>query len=104
MELKLLSKELQHELESIGYTTLNIIKQSDLSIILCRSLLLKFKKYVVKNKFTNVNSEIEFFKQIKQVPLSSLIYFSELRSFETQFPRGNKVTQKKIINSLCINK
>lgn len=98
MELKLLSKELQNELESIGYTTLNIIKQSDLSIILCRNLLLKFKKYVIKNKFTNISTEIEFFKQTKQVPLSNLIYFSELRSFETQFPRGNKGIQKKTIN------
>ncbi len=98
MEFYLLSKELQNELDSIGYTTLNIIKQSNLSIILCRNLLLKFKKHVVKNKFTTVNSEILFFKQTKQVPLSNLIYFSELRSFETQFPRGNLEVQKKVIN------
>ncbi|MCF6347039.1 MAG: RteC domain-containing protein [Flavobacteriaceae bacterium] len=98
MELALFSKELQNELDSIQHTTLNTIKQSDLSIILCRNLLLKFKKYVVRNKFTNVNSEIEFFKQIKQIPFSNLVYFSELRSFETQFPRGNLEEQKKTIN------
>jgi len=98
MELKSLSKELQNELDCIGHTTLNIIKQSDLSIILCRNLLYKFKKHVVKNKFENVDSEIVFFKQIKQVPLSNLIYFSELRSFETRFPRGNNGVQKKFIN------
>lgn len=98
MELELLSKELQNELNSIQQTTLNIIKQSDLSIILCRNLLLKFKKYVIKNKFSSVNSEIAFFKQTKQVPLSNLIYFSELRSFETQFPRCNKDAQKKVIH------
>jgi len=98
MELKLLSKELQNELDCIGHTTLNIIKQSDLSIILCRNLLYKFKKHVVKNEFTNVDSEIIFFKEIKQVPLSNLIYFSELRSFETRFPRGNNEVQKKFIN------
>ncbi len=97
MELELLSKELQNELDCIGQTTLNIIKQSDLSIILCRNLLSKFKKYVLKNKFTNVNSEIVFFRQIKQVPLSNLIYFFELRSFETQFPRGNIEIRKKVI-------
>ncbi len=96
MELKILSKELQNELESIQHTTLNIIKQSDLSIILCRNLLSKFKKYILKNKFINVNSEIVFFRQIKQVPLSNLIYFFELKSFEAQFPRGNIEIQKKI--------
>lgn len=98
MKLELLSKELQDELESIRQTTLNRIKQSDLSIILCRNLLYKFKKYVVKNEFSDINSEIAFFKQIKQVPLSNLIYFSEVRSFETQFPRGNKGAQKMTIN------
>ncbi len=98
MELALFSKELQNELDSIQHTALNIIKQSDLSIILCRNLLLKFKKYIVKNKFASVNSEIEFFKQIKQIPFSNLVYFSELRSFETQFPRGNLEAQKKTIN------
>jgi hypothetical protein len=41
--------------------------------------------------------EIEFFKEIKQIPLSNLIYFSDIRSFEAQFPKGNKLIQKQAI-------
>jgi len=85
MEKKLLAKELLNELESIHSTTLDIIKQADLSIVLCRNLLSKFKKMVLTSDCKDQTKEIEFFKEIKQIPLSNLIYFSDIRSFEAQF-------------------
>ncbi len=97
MDLKNLSNELLNELESIQLTILNIVKQSDLSIIQCRNLISKFKKSILKRGFKDVRLEIEFFKEIKQVPLSNLIYYSELRSFEMQYPKGNKTLQKRAI-------
>ncbi|GMN08396.1 RteC domain-containing protein [Croceitalea sp. MTPC5] len=97
MEKKLLTKELLNELESIKSTTLDIIKQADLSIVLCRNLLSKFKRKVLANGFETPTLEIEFFKDTKQVPLTNLIYYSELRSFEAQFPKGNKTVQKQAI-------
>lgn len=97
MEKKLLAKELLNELESIHSTTLDIIKQADLSIVLCRNLLSKFKKMVLTSDCKDQTKEIEFFKEIKQIPLSNLIYFSDIRSFEAQFPKGNKLIQKQAI-------
>ena len=97
METKLLAKGLLNELESIQSTTLDTIKQADLSIVLCRNLLSKFKKYIISERYKDVILEIEFFKETKQIPLSNLIYFSEVRSFETQFPKGNKTLQKQAI-------
>ncbi len=97
MEKKLLAKELLNELESIHSTTLDIIKQADLSIVLCRNLLSKFKKMVLTSDCKDQTKEIEFFKEIKQIPLSNLIYFSDIRSFEAQFPKGNKIIQKQTI-------
>ena len=79
MEKKLLAKELLNELESIHSTTLDIIKQADLSIVLCRNLLSKFKKMVLTSDCKDQTKEIEFFKEIKQIPLSNLIYFSDIR-------------------------
>ena len=97
MKTKLLAKELLNELESIQSITLDTIKQADLSIVLCRNLLSKFKKFVLSERYKDARLEIEFFKQTKQIPLSNLIYFSDLRSFETQFPKGNKTLQKQAI-------
>ena len=97
MEKKLLAKELLNELESIHSTILDIIKQADLSIVLCRNLLSKFKKMVLTSDCKDQTKEIEFFKEIKQIPLSNLIYFSDIRSFEAQFPKGNKLIQKQTI-------
>jgi len=97
MDYKLLSQELLDELESIQLTTLNGIKQADLSIVLCRNLLSKFKRKLVKFDFKDEANEIEFFRETKQIPLSNLVYFSELRSFMTQYPKGNKALQKRTI-------
>ena len=97
MDLENLSKELLNQLDSIQLSTLDVIKQSDLSIVLCRNLISKFNKIIVKKGFGNEALEIEFFKKIKQAPLSNLIYYSELRSFEIQYPKGNTTLKKQAI-------
>lgn len=45
-----------------------------------------------------INDEITFFKEIKQIPLKELIYYSEIHSLETQFPKVGKEYQLKFIN------
>jgi len=97
MEIKLLSQELSVELERIQSITTDILKQSDLSIVLCRNLLSKLKKEILHDIFKNDKEEINFFKQIKQVPLSNLVYFFELKSFEIHFPKGDESSKKKYI-------
>jgi len=97
MHLNQLSEELENELLSIRSTTINVIKQSELSIVLCRNLLSNFKKQIYKNDFKNVTSEISFFKTTKQTPLFNLVYHSELRAIEIQFPKGNQEMQKKYV-------
>ncbi len=92
--LKILSKDLVKELDAIQITTLDIVKQCNLSILLCRDMLIEFKREVAKKQFKDVVTEIEFFKEIKTVPLSNFLFFSDIRSFETRFPKGNKEAQK----------
>ena len=95
MEAKLLSQELAEELERIQSITPDILKQSELSIVLCRKLLSKLKKGISRNTFKNDVEEINFFKKIKQVPLSNLVYFFELKSFEIHFPNGDENSKRK---------
>ena len=98
MDLQLLSQELSEELARIQSITKDVVKRSDLSIVLCRNLLIKFKRYVSKVKFDTPDKEIHFFKHIKQTPLSNLVYFFELKSFEIHYPKGSESSKKKYIN------
>ena len=72
-----------------------MVKRCDLSIVLCRNLLTKMKRYIHKESFSNIESEVYFFKNTKQVPLSKLVYFFELKSFEVNFPKGDDANKKK---------
>ncbi|MEM8846971.1 MAG: RteC domain-containing protein [Bacteroidota bacterium] len=95
MELHLLSQELSEELARIESITKDVVKKSDLSIVLCRNLLTKLKRYISKKKFESPAKEILFFKYTKQVPLSNLVYFFELKSFEIHYPKGDGSTKRK---------
>ncbi|MDC1321735.1 RteC domain-containing protein [bacterium] len=97
MKLKLLSDNLILKLKEIENDSLDIISISNKAIILCRNLLTSYKKYIVKNGFESTQDEIEFFKNTKQPTLTNLIYYSEVRSFEIQFPKVNKDAQKKYV-------
>lgn len=97
MELKLLAQELRKQLESNISTNYDIFEQCNAAIILCRNLLIEFKKAIIEKRFENETAEIEFFKDIKQFPLSNLVYHFELKSFEIYFPKGSERIQRKYI-------
>lgn len=97
MKLKLLSDNLILELKELEKDSQDIISISNKAIILCRNLLTSYKKHIVKNGFECAQDEIEFFKNTKQPTLTNLIYYSEVRSFEMQFPKVNKDAQKKYV-------
>tara|TARA_R110002049_G_scaffold2485_2_gene18201 strand:- start:4082 stop:4918 length:837 start_codon:yes stop_codon:yes gene_type:complete len=97
MEFEEKNNELIKQLEDIKYSSAGIIEHSNKSIIICRNLLSEFKKIIVANEFESIQDEIDFFKRIKQVPFSQLIYYSEVRSFEIQFPKVDRTAQLKFI-------
>ena len=97
MDSELLSYKLLEELEQIKLQSKNILEQSYKSIEVCRNLLSTIKKEVTANKFDSIEAEIHFFKDVKQFPLVHLIYYSEIHSFEIQFPKADKKAQLKFI-------
>jgi len=72
--------------------------RANLSIIHCRKTLSELKKIIQQNAFDSLEHEIEFFRNTKQISSMPLIYYSEVRSFELQFPVANAKTQRKFIN------
>jgi hypothetical protein len=97
MDFKLHNKNLLKKLDDIKYDTQGNIERANQSIIICRNLLNTFKNEIVKQGFKSINEEIHFFKNIKQIPLNQLIYYSEIRSFEIQFPRADINKQRKYV-------
>jgi len=91
-------EKLQKSLKETQVKKPNLLEQSNCCIILCRNLLGKFKKHILKNGFASKPLEIQFFKYIKQIPLRDLIYYSEVRSFELQFPKADVDAQNKYIH------
>ena len=97
MNQLLRATELKEKILEFEQIKTNVIDCANFSISVCRDLLGEFKKEIVFYGFQSVDEEINFFKNIKQIPLKELIYFSEVRSFEIQFPKANAETQRKFI-------
>ena len=98
MEFGTLLNKFKNELNQIQLENPDIIKRTNKSIALCSEVLTVLRKEIVKHGFKDIKTEIDFFKHTKQIPLVPLIYNTEIRSFELQFPNANSVNQKKYIN------
>lgn len=77
----------------------DILNKAYHSIQLCRELLAKFRREVFTNGFKSLEEEVIFFKETKQTPLVQLIYFSEIHSFEIQFPKIDKRVQLSFLEN-----
>ncbi|WP_445731054.1 RteC domain-containing protein [Mariniflexile sp.] len=97
MDFEKHNKELIKKLDDLKYESNGIVDRSNQSIIICRNHLNNYKKEVIKTGFKSIVKEIEFFKRTKQIPLTQLIYYSEIRSFEIQFPKVDTNEQRKYI-------
>ncbi len=87
----------KNSLYKVNNSTNTIESRSQEVILLSRNTLYSLKKGVIKNEFETVVEEILFFKSIKQIPLEQLIFYSEVRSFELQYPKADKLLQQKFI-------
>lgn len=96
---------LEKELSELKQSDLDIKELAHLSTIKCQDLLRTFKKEILEKGFSYQKQEIRFFKKIKQIPMVPLIYFSEIHSFEIQFPKADRKAQQKFIKRKiqCLN-
>jgi len=67
-------------------------------IVLCKKVLVTQRKEILLKGFPSKRAEIYYFKEVKQIPLINLIYYTELRIFEVKFPFGSKKRQKRYIS------
>lgn len=98
MRFELLLQTLDQKLQLIKNQHTDIVKQSSHAILLCREVLSEMQKSIILQGFAKEQDEIHFFKNIKVIPLTELIYFTEIRSLEIQFPKANVQEQKEYVN------
>ncbi|MGY5848622.1 RteC domain-containing protein [Salegentibacter sp. HM20] len=89
------------EIESLIHAEKTEMRKADQGIRLCIKTLWALHKEVNNKGFEDVAEEIEFFKHVKPVPMSYLIYFTEVKTCELSIPKvGNshkiKFLQKEI--------
>ncbi|MFD2562929.1 RteC domain-containing protein [Aquimarina rubra] len=97
LDFEQITNDFKIEVSNIEQNSSSILDCANQIIILARNILSTFKKYIQSNEFKKVEAEIHFFKHTKQIPLTPLIYYSEIRSFELQFPKVNRKTQEKFV-------
>ena len=97
MEFEVLLQELHFDLNQMKRQNIDKIQQANSSILVCRKVLSDMSQSISTTCFINEIDEIHFFKKVKVLPLSQLIYFSEIRSLEIQYPKASRVEQKKYL-------
>lgn len=86
--LKITVEEFDEKLKLIINSDENHLKKATDGIHLCNKTLADMKERVEQNDFETTPDEIDFFKNIKPLPMSYLIYFTELRSCELRKPKA----------------
>jgi len=81
-------EDFKKDVEALNVKKLNPIKHALQGIILCNKALSRLKTWVEKNDFESIPLEIYFFKKLKSVPMSHLIFFTEMRTYELQKPKA----------------
>src|SRR5690554_4403828 len=81
-----LLKEFYGALSEIDSTHQEKLKWAEATNELCRKTLTQMKRRVVKSDFKDVSEEIHFFKNVKSVPMSYLLYSREIADYEIGRP------------------
>jgi hypothetical protein len=96
-----LYKELEDQLQFVYQENENNVRRSELSFKLCKTALDKVRIFILKYKFRTQGEEIKFFREVKPLFYSKLIYHLKVYNIETKKPNGgDKVLKKYLLNEL----
>lgn len=94
-EAEALLEQFNKEIDSLSNKKVNGVKLALEGITICNTTLSDLKTWVDTHDFETIPEEIYFFKEIKAVPMSYLIYYTEMRTCELYQPKAgvqNKVS------------
>lgn len=73
------------------------LKKAGLAIPICNRSLSELQDIIDEEDFESTHVEISFFKNIKVLPMSYLIYFSEVRICELNKPKAGRSYQNRFL-------
>ncbi|TWI18806.1 RteC domain-containing protein [Sphingobacterium siyangense] len=91
--------ELEVQLKDLTYEEDNFIVCYEKAISTILKEIVGLKKYILEKGFMNEQEEILFFKRLKPVLLSKLIYYNTIYKIETKKPFGGDKTIKKYLHN-----
>lgn len=94
MNFLITSKQLGQEIIKIEETSSTRFLAYSRIIKHCREILELYRVNIKTLKFKSVSEEIQFFKEKKQIPLSELIFYINLRSIELETTTPGKYSRK----------
>lgn len=82
-------QEFEGEINSIiNNVEYSYLQKAEMAISFCNNTLSQLQNLVEKEDFETLHLEISFFKYVKVIPMSYLIYFTEIRACEVQKPKA----------------
>ncbi|MFC6861299.1 RteC domain-containing protein [Zunongwangia atlantica 22II14-10F7] len=87
---KTILEKFSEEVKKKQEGTEDYLKRAIEMIQFCREILIDMKSMVDENDFESVPEEIYFFKQVKPLPMSYMIYYTHVRSCELHKPKAGK--------------
>ena len=92
-----ISKDLDEKLIELKSETEHILISSEKAVICCTSALSEMRNVVIQNGFKNELDEIEFFKNIKPMIYSKLLYNTQVFHIESKRPNSSNKVQRKYL-------
>jgi len=97
-KFKAIIENLNEKIYGVESDTIDTLQRTELCIALVKETLESIRTVVLDKGFKNKEDEIEFFKEIKPIIYSKLIYYVKLFGIESKRPRGSGKSQIKYLN------
>lgn len=83
-----LIQDFEKVMDEISQEEVDLLRQAESAIPICNKTLSLMQDLIERDDFESQDIEILFFKNVKVIPMSFLIYFSEIRSCEVRKPKA----------------
>lgn len=94
--------DLESNLKSLEEQQDDLLLKTEQAVKSCKKTLSELQKMVSKNGFASITEEIEFFKTIKPLVVSKLIYYIEYFNIQCKRPKGIKKLQIKYLYAFIL--
>lgn len=98
MQYKKLLNDLDDQIQFLEAETESVLEKAEEGVRITKRALEQLRILSSKQKFSNIQNEIHFFKMIKPQVYSKLIYYVKLFNIESKRPRSSNKSQIKYFN------